>query len=241
MLNIAVCDDESHFREKIEECIVDYMFRNDILFHIDKFSSGKEFTRLGIEMLRYNIVFLDINMDEIDGLEVAKLIREISNETFIVFVTAYVNYTLDGYKVDAIRYLLKDNNNFQNTLDECINAIINKLNYKVVKKEFQFNEGVKEISLEKILYIESRLHKLEFHIMESGLKTYTIYGTLNQIQKELEGNGFVRIHQSYLVNLKYIRKIIRYKAILNNGVSLVIPKARYKDVKDTFIMYQGEI
>ncbi len=241
MFNIAICDDESYFRKKIKEAAIDYLSRIGVSFHIDTFSSGKEFIDLGIEMIQYTIIFLDINMNEIDGIMVAKKIREISNEIFIVFVTAYVNYTLEGYKVDAIRYLLKDNNNFQNILDECMNAIIEKLNYKVVKKEFKFNEGTKEISLERILYIESRLHKLEFHIMEKELKIYTIYEILNQVEKELEGNNFARIHQSFLVNLKYVKNVFRYKIVLNNGIELIIPKARYKDVKDTFIVFQGEI
>lgn len=241
MLSIAICDDENYFRKIMKEAIENYMGRNGILYHIDTFHSGKEFISLGIEMLQYTVVFLDINMSEVDGITAAKKIREISKEAFIVFVTAYVNYTLEGYKVDAIRYLLKDNANFQNTLDECLDAVIEKLNYKVIKKEFKFNEGAKGVSLERILYIESKLHKLEFHIMEEGMEIYTMYETLNQIEKKLEGNGFVRIHQSFLVNLKYIKNVIRYKAVLNNGIELAIPKARYKEVKDTFIAYQGEV
>lgn len=217
------------------------MIRHGAPFHIDTFASGKEFIKLGIEMHQYKIVFLDINMGEMDGIMVAKKIREISNEIFIVFVTAYVNYTLEGYKVDAIRYLLKDSTNFQSTLNECMEAIMQKLNYNVVKEEFKFNEGVKEIALERILYIESRLHKLEFHIMEDTLTTYTMYKTLNEVEEQLKGNGFSRIHQSFLVNLKYVSDIARYKMILNNGVELAIPKVRYNDVKTAFMVYQGEI
>lgn len=241
LLKIAICDDESYFRENIKEAIVNYMERKETSFHIDTFSSGNEFIDLGMEMIQYTIIFLDINMDGTDGITVAKKIRKISNEVFIVFVTAYVNYTLEGYKVDAIRYLLKDNTNFQDTLDECMDAISNKLDYKTAKKEFKFNEGIQRISLERIIYIESRLHKLEFHIMEEDLKVYTMYETLNQIEKRLESNEFIRIHQSFLVNLKYIKKIVRYKAILGNGTELMIPKARYKGVKDAFLIYQGEI
>jgi len=241
MFNIAICDDEYYFREKIKEDVKSYMKRHGAPFHIDTFTTGKEFIRLGIEIHQYKIVFLDINMDEMDGIMVAKKIREISNEIFIVFVTAYVNYTLEGYKVDAIRYLLKDSACFQNTLNECMDAIMGKLNYNVIKQVFKFNEGVKEIVLERILYIESRLHKLEFHIMEDTLKTYTMYKTLNEIEKQIDGNGFSRIHQSFLVNLKYVSDIVRYKMILNNGVELAIPKVRYNDVKDAFMVYQGEI
>jgi two-component system response regulator LytT len=241
VLRIAICDDESYFRKNLGDFISDYMTEKGIIYQIDTFSSGKEFIALGIEMVKYTIVFLDINMHEIDGIMAAKNIREVSKEMFIVFVTAYVNYTLEGYKVDAIRYLLKDNNNFKDTIEECLYAIIEKLNYTIVKKEFNFNEGMKEISLERLLYIESRLHKLEFHVMEDVMKIYTMYETLNTLEDKLEDNDFVRIHQSYLVNLKYIKSVTRYKAVLTNGIELTIPKARYTYVKDNFIAYRGEV
>jgi DNA-binding LytR/AlgR family response regulator len=186
-------------------------------------------------------VFLDINMEKIDGIKAAEKIREVSREVFIVFVTAYVNYSLEGYRLDAVRYLLKSNANFQSTVNECMNAIMEKLNYSVAKREFDFKEGTKEVSLERLLYIESNLHKLEFHIMEDDMKIYTMYETLNALEDRLAANDFVRIHQSYLVNIKYIKNVVRYKVVLTNGVELVIPKARYTYVKEQFVSYQGEV
>ncbi len=92
-----------------------------------------------------------------------------------------------------------------------------------------------------ILYIESKLHKLEFHIMEDSLQIYTLYEVLNKIQEELAGNHFLRIHQSFLVNMKFIESIRRYEARLNNGIRLAIPKARWKYVKEQYISYKGEL
>lgn len=91
------------------------------------------------------------------------------------------------------------------------------------------------------MYIESNLHKLEFHIMEDDMKIYTMYETLNALEDRLAANDFVRIHQSYLVNIKYIKNVVRYKVVLTNGVELVIPKARYTYVKEQFVSYQGEV
>jgi DNA-binding LytR/AlgR family response regulator len=110
-----------------------------------------------------------------------------------------------------------------------------------VKKTFKFNEAEKEVSLDRLLYIESKLHKLEFHVMEDGMKIYTLYKTLNEISDEFAEYDFIRIHQSFLVNLKYIKKVMRYKVILMNQQELSIPKARYKIVKDTFVAYRGEL
>ena len=77
--------------------------------------------------------------------------------------------------------------------------------------------------------------------MEDKLKKYSIYGKLDELEKELQGNDFIRIHQSYLVNMKHIEKVSRYEALLNNGIKLEIPKALYKFVEETFVSYKGEI
>ncbi len=241
MLKIAICDDEGYFRKFIREILTGYMDRSGGIYEIDEFVSGKEFAGLGIEIIQYNVVFLDINMNDMDGMETAQKIREISNDIFIVFVTAFADYTLEGYKVDAVRYILKNNVNFSEQVYECMDAISMKLNYVIQKKTFNFNEGTRNISLERLLYIESRLHKLEFHIMEDKLNRYSLYGTLNDMEKELADDSFVRIHQSYLVNMKYIESVSRYKAALSNGVSLGIPKARYRQVEETFVAYRGEL
>ncbi|MDE7423845.1 MAG: LytTR family DNA-binding domain-containing protein [Lachnospiraceae bacterium] len=241
MFRIAICDDESLFAEELKELISSYMMEKGLVFEIDTYSSGEALVASGIEVVRYTVVFLDINMEKIDGIMVAEKIREVSREVFIVFVTAYVNYSLEGYRLDAVRYLLKSNANFQSTVRECMDAIMDKLNYIVVKKEFDFKEGTKEVSLERLLYIESNLHKLEFHVMEDDMKIYTMYETLNALEDRLAANEFIRIHQSYLVNIKYIKNVVRYKVVLTNGVELVIPKVRYTYVKEQFISYQGEV
>lgn len=241
MFKIAVCDDEVNIRKLIRKILMDYMNEYGVVYEIDDFESGKDFVELGIEMTKYKIVFLDINMDELDGMETAKKIREVSNDMFIVFVTAFINYTLEGYRVDAVRYILKNNVNFPELVYECMDAIRTKMNYVVKRKLFQFNEGTREVSLERLLYIESQLHKLEFYIMEEYVKKYTLYSTLNDMEKEIASRDFVRIHQSFLVNMKHITDVSRYRALLSNGVKLIIPKARYKHVEETYVAYKGEI
>jgi Response regulator of the LytR/AlgR family len=241
MLKIAICDDERYFRDNVKDYVMTYMNQLKITGEIDMFSSGKRFIEMGIEIQKYDIIFLDINMKGLDGIQTAKKIRDVSKDIFIVFVTAYINYTLEGYKVDAIRYLLKDDMNFKYTIQECIDAIIEKMDYKVLKREFLFSEGKKTLILDNILYIESHLHKLEVHVMEKELKIYSLYEKLDSIEEQLKAYGFIRIHQSFLINIKYLKDVTNYKAILNNGVELVIPKVRYKTVKNMFIAYQGEL
>ena len=241
MIKIAICDDESLFTEELRELLSGYMMEKGLVFEIDTYSSGEALIELGIEVVRYNIVFLDINMDEVDGIKTAEMIRKVSREVFIVFVTAYVDYSLEGYRLDVVRYLLKGNANFQSNVNECMDAIIDKMNYSVIKRKFDFKEGRKEIVLDRLLYIESNLHRLEFHVMEDDEIIYTMYEILNVMDDMLSENGFIRTHQSYLVNVKCIKNVARYKVVLTNGVELPIPKVRYTEVKKKFIACQGEV
>mgnify|MGYP002234629130 FL=1 len=110
-----------------------------------------------------------------------------------------------------------------------------KMDYKITWAEFDFCEGTRKVSLNRILYIESKLHKLEFHVMEDCLQKYTLQGTLNEIDDKFAGNDFLRIHQSFLVNMKFIKNISRYRVLLNNGILLDIARARYKYVEEKFI------
>lgn len=240
-MKIAICDDEIYFAGKLREILMQYLEERHIDFEIELFSSGREFVELGVEMLQYQIIFLDINMKQMDGIETAKNVRAYTEESFVVFVTAYIDYSLEGYQVGASRYILKNNLNFREQIYECMDAITKKMKCFLTRKIFRFQEGEKKIRIENILYIESKLHKLEFNILEYGLATYTMYGTLNELENELEEYPFLRIHQSFLVNLKYIKCVTGYKVVLSNGQELTVPRARYKTVKDTFIAYKGEL
>ena len=241
MFKIAICDDESLFTEELRELLSGYMMEKGLDFEIDTYSSGEALIELGIEVVRYNIVFLDINMEKVDGIKTAEMVRKVSREVFIVFVTAYVDYSLEGYRLDVVRYLLKGNENFHIKVNKCINEIIYKMNFSVTKKKFDFKEGRKELSLERLLYIESKLHLLEFHVMEDTETVYTMYETLNVLDDMLSENGFIRTHQSYLVNAKHIKNVVRCKVILSNGVELSIPKVRYTEVKKKFIACRGVV
>lgn len=241
MLRIAICDDEKYFISELKEILEKYLNERGFSYEIDTYSSGEDLVGLGVGIMKYNVIFLDIGMENLDGMTAARAVREISSDVFIVFVTAYVNYLIDGYKVDAVRYILKKSESLVGSVYECMDAIQDKMNYKIIWKEYHFNEGHKKVSLDHLLYIESELHKLKFYIQEEELTEYTLYQTLDAIEEDLAGNGFVRIHQSFLVNMKCIRNVKRYIATLNNGIQLNIPKARYKYVDEVFVAYKGEL
>ena len=239
MLSIVVCDDEPYFQNRIKELISAYLNDLGYEYAITSFDSGKELLQLGTDIAKYDIAFLDVQMSEINGIETAKFIREESEEIFIVFVTAFISYSLEGYKVGAIRYLLKDDKCLGDSLEECLSAIIAKMNH--VRYSFEFLSGVKEIMIDHILYMESSLHKVKFFVLEEEKKEYQMYGKLDEISEDMKAYGFVRIHQSFLVNMKYVTSVERYIARLMDGTEISISKKYYKEAKAAYTKTRGNV
>lgn len=128
MFYIAVCDDEEYFRTREEQLIMKYMDIKGYHYKIEIFKSGDEILNLGNGISKFDMIFLAINREGIDGIETAKRIRRVTKDIYIVFVTAFVTYALEGYKVDAVRYLLKDDKHLEKAMYECLNTIIYKIN-----------------------------------------------------------------------------------------------------------------
>lgn len=241
MFYAAICDDEEYFRFREKKLIEQYMESCGYACRIDLFASGKELLDKTETDLPYDAIFLDISMEEMDGLQTAERIRKRSETVCIVFVTAYITYALEGYKVGAARYLLKEEGSLESALKECLDTITERMKEEESVCEFEFQNGKKSIPTDAILYVESRLHKVTFFIKEDRVKEYSRYDRLDAVEKELRQYGFYRVHQSFLVNMKYVRGVERYKVSLANGTEVSISKKYYKDVEKEYIRRQGEI
>lgn len=241
MFRIAICDDEEYFRIREMSLIEKYMENRGYACQIDLYASGKEMLSEADIALQYDVIFLDISMEEMDGIEAAGRIRQMSDDIYIVFVTAYITYALEGYKVGAVRYLLKEDGSLESALNECLDTIADRMNVKEALCEFNLGDKKKSIPADSILYVESRLHKVIFFVMENGLKEYSRYDRLDAVETELQQYGFCRVHQSFLVNMKYARGVERYQMSLENGTKISISKKYYKCVEEEYIRRQGEI
>lgn len=237
MLQIAICDDEVYYRKTIQKLLEAYLKKHHLEYAIHTFVSGKVFLEQTENAVNYDIVFMDINMEEIDGIQTAMQMRSFHSDTHIVLVTAFINYVLEGYKVNAVRYIMKDSLN--TAIDECMDAILQKM--KISHVSFSFVEGQRKLYTDNILYVESRKHKSIFYYMESGIVTYQIYDKLDTIEQRLSGYDFLRIHKSYLVNMRHIKKINNYIVTLDNGEELTVPRSRFQFVKEAFVAYKGAL
>lgn len=192
-MKIAICDDQRSDREALRAMLESY--GNN--FEIREYGSGGSLCEDMGFIQESRVVFLDINMDGMDGLEAARQIKTEYPKVHIVLVTAYVNYALDGYKVKASRFLLKDD--LEKTLPECMDDILKEIQQEERVVEFNFVEGNVPIRIDDIIYIETSRHKNIFYTKN---QTFSIYRKMDELERDLKGMGFVRIHQSFLINMK---------------------------------------
>lgn len=236
MLRVAVCDDEKTFRDYFIQTINDYFQERKIPHAIHGFSSGEDLIR-EVGTAGVDVAFLDISMGGMDGIEAAKLLRERNRNICIILVTGHMNYVLEGYKVRALRYLVKDQ--FDASFEEYMEAVLKQFHLHTDELCFSFIGGAVYLTSNEIGLVESREHRLLFYGPEGGLLGQ-MTEKLDTVEETLSAYEFLRVHKSYLVNMKYITQINHYRLYLSSGTELSVPKARYPEVKMKYAMYKGE-
>ena len=233
-MKIAVCDDSRMDRENLIGLLREYEQCKGIKFEIEEYDSGETLLENTAMLQDCRIIFMDINMEQMSGLEAAAQIKSLYPGVRIVLVTAFMNYALEGYKVKASRFLVKDDLSI--TITECMDALVGEIEQEVQIMEFPFVEGNIRLKAGDIIYIETDKHKNVFYTQENS---YSIYKKMDELEDELRGFGFVRIHQSFLINMHYIKKISSYVMTLTTGKEISVPKTRYAEVKKQYTLFKG--
>lgn len=167
MYKIAVCDDVSLFAEMIRELIDEFFSENEMDYDIDMYCRGEDLLR-GLEENTYNMLFLDIELGDMNGVELAKEIRKYNDEMLISFITSYREFSCSGYKVNAFRYIIKEKTQLRSFVNECLSSALRLYDVKNQKRLLKFREEAKFVQINEIVYIESNGHDLIFHIKEGN-------------------------------------------------------------------------
>lgn len=227
MIKIAICEDEKEQQDLLKTHINQIFKDLPIKYSLDIFNSGEELLKNYPKNI--DVFLIDIQLNEINGMDTARKIRETDNKAEIIFITSLIEYALEGYEVRAYRYLIKPvkYDDLKMHILNCIKEIDIK-NKQIIIKE-QGNRIKLDIS--EITYIEVQKENITIHTLN---KKYETKGTMNNIEKEINCSRFYRCHKSFLVNLEHIKSIKQYIAILENGEEVPISRYRFKDTKDRF-------
>jgi len=240
MFRIAICDDNLVNLNDEKDLAIKYISQYTDSYSCDTFLSGVELVEDREKLRSYDLILLDWEMDDLNGLDTAKVIREESEKVIIAFVTQYADFAPEGYKVDADRYVIKNEPIFEQQVAECIEYAYKKA-LTANKYITDFSEGTFRINVKDIIFIESSNHYLYFHI--KGKKILKQRNSMDHILTCLDDN-MVHLHRNYVVNLRFVTKILNQWAIVDdNGTNRTIPIRRgfEKEFRQRFYDYLGRI
>ncbi len=232
MLRIAICDDDSKFTRKLETLVLQESQKLGIRADTDVFSDGKTLLKSFQNGDHYELIFIDIEMEQVDGITAARRIREIDRTVLLVYVSGYDKYLKELFEVEPFRFLSKPLNPAQ--FDRYFKEACKRINETEVFYQFTFNKEIRKISVKDIVYFESNNRIVYIHLKD-GTNEY-FYGKLNNVEKELAASRqyFLRIHQSFLVNYDYIIKMNFFNITINYArkkMELKISEDRQKEVR----------
>ncbi|MBS6686475.1 MAG: response regulator transcription factor [[Clostridium] spiroforme] len=168
-----------------------------------------------------NILILDLDLGNDWGIEVAKEIRMRKIKCEIIFLTALDNYSREGYKVKAFRYILKDDNMYME-LEESLKEYIRELHGENKKIKIDTKQGEYYLYINDILYLEVFSKEVNIHTNDN---VYKVMLPINVFEKKLKPYYFFRCHKSYIINLKKVTRIEKSNVFIGN---ILIPVSKYK-------------
>lgn len=227
-MNIGICDDEKEICLQIRKLILAMAPESQVICY----SSGKQFLT---ERQHFDILFLDIQMSDMNGIEIARTLRDRKEDTILIFVTALKEYVFDAFDVSAFHYLLKPlaKDKFNSVFQEALKEAIKRTRNREESLFFQTKSRSFTLLKSEILYVENCRRKVDIHTLN---QTETIYATMAHMENLL-GSGFYRCHRGYLVNMAYIAQYSADNILLHNGETIYLSREKYNDFVAAYLSY----
>ena len=229
-MNFIICDDEKIFLEELSNKIIECLEKQNIDMNIKVCNSGKKLLNI-CKTLSVDAIFLDIDIPEMNGFQIAKNVRKLYPDCMIIFCSSHNELVYESFEYEPFWFLCKSD--YERKLDSVLEKV------KKSKKEFviKFKEKIIKVRYQEIFYVEVEKHKIRLHL-EKEILEYR--GNLSDIEKQFVEMGFVKINSGCIVNIEHIFKIQDSELILKNGTLLVISRSNKKNVKTIFFDYLGK-
>lgn len=229
-MKIVICDDEKFFRDYVSAELEKYYGALDV--EVKMFDSGEDLIKFFTNKNEHiDIIFLDIEMNGIDGLRTAEIIREYNQNIPIIFLTNHTEMAMEGYSVNAFRFLAKPVQN-----DKLYQALASVDKMKHTKDRIELNDGEKSnmVLWEEIQYIESE--NVYVHVITNH-DSYLIRRKISSFEENMPIQFFYRPHRSYLINLNNVRSFDGKRIIMKNGKEIPISRGKGSDFKNKMMKY----
>lgn len=236
LMKIAICDDSYEFACQLKEKLESICAKLDWQMEATVFSSPTAL--LNADLSAIQVLFLDIDMPGLNGIEVASRIRKHQKDLILVFVTAFIEYAPEGYHVEAYRYLLKQKIDVE--LLSTMESIYEKLSASTETILIDQKSETVAIPIKNILYLEGTPYRKVLFYLDNSSVPVEVPGKLADYEQRLERKGFLRLQRSFIANMAQISKISSYQVILRNGTVLKASESYYKQVQASFLQWKGQ-
>ena len=222
-MRVVICDDDAGFAAALKTLIEKEASALDIKPEFSIYQNGGRIISDISAVSQCDAIFLDIDMPDVGGFDIAQRIND-AGGTFIIFVTSYDELVYSSIKFRPFRFIRKSH--LSEELPEVLGALAAAVHKRTAGRRFRLRSGTADIFINvgDIEYMESFAHQIRVYV--SDHKIIECYGSLSEMEKQLSGFDFVRVHKSYLVNCRYIYSVERGLVILTDKTEL--PLSRYK-------------
>lgn len=234
-MRILVCDDNQVFAENLAARIQQQASRLVKRVKVDYVIDPVQLDDYPLE--HFDIAFLDIDMKPVNGLEIARRLHSLRKDMILIFVTNYVEYSIEGYEVQAFRYLLKSELDLklERYVEQAI-AVCQKARDTV--RIYCEGEDI-DLKPEQIMYAEISQKKVILHLVHAIRQTLTANITLSALEDTLEDSGFIRVHKAFLVNMAYIKSLQSNCLYLTDDTRLPVSTHSASKIRKTYVQWKG--
>jgi DNA-binding LytR/AlgR family response regulator len=230
-MRIVICEDEEKYSKQLGGYINEWSKLKNISTEVFTYVAAEKFLYEWENGEDYDMIFLDIKMGTITGMELADIIRRTNKDIAIIFTTNMKEYAIKGYTVDAMQYLLKPVKK-----EDCFNCLNKVYQSERIKKYFLFKDLDKTFRIphEDIIYIEKFAHNAEIVTDKSK---YTLRKTMAQLLETLNSDLFVQCHKSYIINIRHMESLSKNFAVMSNNAEVPLSKNTVKEISERFYKY----
>lgn len=232
-IRIAVVEDEIEQYEYVKKLLAEWSEQCGECISVTHVTCGEEFLINYNQPDSFDVLFLDVYMKQMNGMELAKEIRKYDRDVQIVFLTGVSDYVFEGYEIGAVRYLLKPltQDKMGETMEVCLERLEKKNDDYI---SFKYQGEVIRLRRSDIYFVEVYGHYLR---MVTKTDTYEWKDSLQSMRSKLDERRFVEANRSCIVNLEYVSRITREECVLESGIGIHVSKGAYKGLNEAFMRF----
>lgn len=224
MITIAIVEDEAVHSDRLQIYLKQFFKNQKESYSVAVYKDGSSFLENHLPI--YDLIFMDVEMPQLDGLKTSEILRLIGDESLIIFVTRFIKYALSSYDVKAFDFMVKpiDYDLFAKKVGKAVTEIETKRKKITVKN----NDLVRIFSLSELYYVESLDHCVIYHTTKGNI---TEWIALKEAEKKINSDLFAYVNRSFLVNLSYISEIRGTDALCHDTLISIGVKKRKEFLK----------